>query len=189
MARASHVPAVGARTTGFPLPEPFTRRNAGLENRWVSDERGSSPARGGTFMQKGVGFRWIVGTVGIFGSIAPAEAQTPNANTKFDGTYAFVSGTKVNETFHHGAGQCPNIETMGIGPLIIVKGQVKYVVGAAGPNEGTIDAQGQITTEGMNPRSLTKIDGTGKINGDGTINLRSVGWFCDQDLVWRRANK
>jgi hypothetical protein len=50
---------------------------------------------------------------GIFSLFATAEAQTPalsTATTAFDGTYAFVSSTKVTETYMSVTGrmgQCP----------------------------------------------------------------------------------
>ena len=50
-------------------------------------------------MQKNIGWLWIVG---FFGLVPAANAQTaaPSAaNTQFDGNYAFVSATKVNETY------------------------------------------------------------------------------------------
>jgi hypothetical protein len=50
-------------------------------------------------MRKEIIWLW---TIGFFGLLAAADAQTaspPAANTQFDGTYAFVSATTVNETF------------------------------------------------------------------------------------------
>ena len=41
-------------------------------------------------------------TLGLFAYLAAANAQTPSPPTpvtKYDGTYAFVSSTKVNETY------------------------------------------------------------------------------------------
>jgi hypothetical protein len=49
-------------------------------------------------MQKRIGWFWIIG---FFGLLAAADAQTPSppaVTTQFDGTYAFVSATKLNET-------------------------------------------------------------------------------------------
>jgi hypothetical protein len=46
-------------------------------------------------------FCMVVGG-GIFRLVVAADAQTPSppaANTQFDGTYAFVSSTRVNETY------------------------------------------------------------------------------------------
>jgi hypothetical protein len=48
-------------------------------------------------MQKHFVWLWLVG---FFGLVVAADAQTPSssaANTQFDGTYAFVSSTRVNE--------------------------------------------------------------------------------------------
>jgi hypothetical protein len=49
-------------------------------------------------MQKHVG---LICLGGFFRLVAAADAQTaspPAASTQFDGTYAFVSSTKMNET-------------------------------------------------------------------------------------------
>jgi hypothetical protein len=48
-------------------------------------------------MQKHFVWLWVVGFL-----VVATDAQTPSlpaANTQFDGTYAFVSSTRVNETY------------------------------------------------------------------------------------------
>ena len=87
-------------------------------------------------MRKWIGWLWIVG---LFGLVAAAGAQTPSppaATTQFDGTYAFVSATKVSETYTTGATEhiirCGDY-TAG-GPLTIVNGRAYY--------EGTVGSQG-----------------------------------------------
>jgi hypothetical protein len=73
-------------------------------------------------MYKAVGLMWIAG---FFGLLAAADAQTPSpsaATTQFDGTYAFVSATTLNETFMAGGtrpGQCPERKAAS---LTIVRG-------------------------------------------------------------------
>jgi hypothetical protein len=70
---------------------------------------------------------WCI--VGFFGLVGAATAQTPltpAATTQFDGTYAFVSATTLNQTFMAGGtrpGQCPERKA---GPLTIVRGQARY---------------------------------------------------------------
>ena len=78
-------------------------------------------------MQTHIGWLWIVG---FFGLLAAANAQTalrPAANTQFDGTYAFVSSTKVNETsrdFKNRELQCPDRSA---GALTILNGAARYM--------------------------------------------------------------
>src|SRR5260370_41595816 len=68
------------------------------------------PNVGGKYMQNHMG--WL-GRIGFCGLVGAANAQTPSpatATTQFDGTYAPVSATTLNETFMAGGtrqGQCP----------------------------------------------------------------------------------
>ena len=65
-------------------------------------------------------------SVGFVGLLAAANAQTSSsasASTQFDGTYAFVSSAKVNETWmswDSRMGRCQDLQT--VRPLIIAKG-------------------------------------------------------------------
>jgi len=131
----------------------------------------------------------IPGLIGLAFVVTAGAAPPPNTPTtaKFDGTYAFVSSTSLNETSKHGRGQCVSSGT--ISPLTIANGQVRYSASdgvTLTDFEGFVNVQGQFTTRGTNPVSGTAISGYGKINGDGTIYLRWIGWFCDFDLVWKR---
>ena len=111
--------------------------------------------------------------------------NTP-ATEKFDGTYAFISSTQLYATFKHGTGQCGSVTAS---ELTIVDGKVRFFAGNGGVNgvaEGAVDARGQLTTISSNPFSGTTITGYGQVNGDGSISLRSTGWFCDQDFVWKK---
>jgi hypothetical protein len=94
----------------------------------------------------------LLGAVGFFGLIATAHAQTaprPTASTQFDGTYAFVSATTLNETYLAGGtrlGQCPERKAES---LTIVRGQTQYssrrVNGPARLKlEGTVGSQGEL---------------------------------------------
>ena len=79
-------------------------------------------------MQKHFVWLWLVG---FFGLVVAADAQTPSssaANTQFGGTYAFVSSTRVNETYtvtgSNRFGQCGKMRRLG--PLTIVNGQARF---------------------------------------------------------------
>jgi hypothetical protein len=50
-------------------------------------------------MQKQVGWLWIAGPFGFLGAAHAQSVSPPAANTQFDGTYAFISATKLNEPF------------------------------------------------------------------------------------------
>jgi hypothetical protein len=73
-------------------------------------------------MQKHIGWFCIVGFVAM---LTTANAQNPSPATaisQFDGTYAFVSSTKVDQTYTNRNGpmlQCPDFQ---LGPLTIANG-------------------------------------------------------------------
>jgi hypothetical protein len=103
-------------------------KDIGLVSRWVARYPVKSEVK---HMQKHIGWFWMIG---FFGLIATADAQTaspPAASTQFDGTYAFVSRTKMNETYavtrSNRIGQCGGT---GKGnhrrPLTIASGQAQY---------------------------------------------------------------
>jgi len=50
-------------------------------------------------MQKHVGWLWIIGFFGLTAAATARAPSPPAATTQFDGTYAFVSATRVNETY------------------------------------------------------------------------------------------
>jgi hypothetical protein len=109
--------------------------------RGGDEERDAYPAGKGKHMQKHVVWLWAVG---FFGLLAAADAQTPSppaATTEFDGTYAFVSSAKVNETYYAWGstriGQCGDLSPRG--PLTIVNGHARY-----NRQEGTVGPQGEL---------------------------------------------
>src|SRR5215472_5319785 len=135
---------------------------------------------------------WVIGFFGLFGAANAQTPSSPAAGTQFDGTYAFVSSTKVNETYMQTKtariGQCGN----GIvGPLSIVNGQARY----SGPNrdfEGTVGPQGELVMR----RHEEPVNGgetpgrgaatNGKIDSNGTARSRQVGGWRSHDLTWQR---
>jgi hypothetical protein len=139
-------------------------------------------------MQKQVEWLWVFG---FFGWFAAANAQTPSppaANTQFDGTYAFVSGTKVDETYAalgtNRIGQCPERR---VGSLVIVKGQARLP-----PFEGTAGPQGELMMRNNGtPLKWGDQPGDewiiyGRIGGNGTIRARETRCWCRWDLTWQK---
>ena len=121
-------------------------------------------------MQKRVGWLWIVG---IFGFSAAAIAQAPSsstAGTKFDGTYAFVSSTKVNETYMTtGTAHIKRCrDLLPRSPLTIVDGHARYDL-----QEGTVGSQGELATRylptlGNKDWLPSEIITRGRIDGNGS---------------------
>jgi hypothetical protein len=71
----------------------------------------------------------LISVIGLFASLAAADAQTPpppTAGAAFDGTYRLVSSARVNQTFmtrKAQVGQCPDRRP---GPLTVKQGQARY---------------------------------------------------------------
>jgi hypothetical protein len=141
-------------------------------------------------MQKHVGWLWIAG---FFGLVAAADAQTPSppaATTQFDGTYAFVSSTGVNETYRTPSGrmgQCQ--EGSAPRPLVIVQGQARLL-----KYGGTVGPQGELTMR-RDPEPAPKagwgspgieITIRGWIDATGTVRARQVGSGCGYELIWQK---
>ena len=141
--------------------------------------------------------------IAFFGLLAAAKAQTPSppiASTQYDGTYAFVSSTKVNETQTTGRGQmkpCFEIRRT-VGPLTIMNGQARLAGwgrNRASGFDGTVGPQGELR---MRLRS-TPINGgedagveemiNGRIDATGTIRARQANYWCSHDLIWQKTSK
>lgn len=140
-------------------------------------------------MKKYIWWLWLIL---FFGLLAAANAQTPSPLppvTKFDGTYAFISATKVNETYttritNH-IRQCRDRKAAS--PLTIVNGHAHLLL-----YEGTVGSHGELamrntpapvkfgTTPGV------EITISGKIDADGTVHARQIANSCSYDLVWRK---
>jgi hypothetical protein len=152
-------------------------------------------------MQKSIGWAWIVGFLGF---LAAANAQTsppPTSGTQFDGTYGFVSATRVNETYtrwSHRVGQCA--ENVKVGPLTVANGQARYSGSGrltATGFEGTVGSQGELAmrlastpaTRGAGASPGVEITTHGRIDGSGTVSARQMGYLCSYDLVWRKESK
>jgi hypothetical protein len=134
-----------------------------------------------------------------FGFLAAAgsSAQTETAatgNTQFDGSYAFVSATKLNESFTTTATahirQCPNWG--GPGRLLILNGHAQYPGGKPPIYDGIVGPHGELmmrssatpVVRGESPGVERTI--TGIIESAGTIHARMVGYYCSFDLIWHK---
>ena len=153
-------------------------------------------------MQKNVG--WL-SVAGFFSLLAAADAQNPSSptpGTQFDGTYGFVSATRVNETYAttrtHRVGQCA--ERLKVGPLTVVNGRAQYSgfgrLTEAG-FDGTIGSQGELAmrlastpaTRGAGASPGVEITTRGRIDGSGTVSARQMGYLCSYDVIWRKESK
>ena len=144
-------------------------------------------------MQKHIGWLWIVGFFCLLGA---SDAQTPSppaANRQFDGTYAFVSSTQVNETyrdFHNRELQCR--AARGAGPLTIANGQARYTGLGGREFEGTVGPRGELAMRSTAAAAVKKdwlpgeVIVSGRIDDQGTIRARRTGWYCRYDFIWVR---
>ena len=132
-------------------------------------------------------------------TIAAARPPYTSTTTMFDATYSFASSTMLTEAFKHDTGRCDSVTTVA-SPLTIENGtvsyQVRYLVrtGDAGAVfGGVVDAQGRLSIKGqltiMRTNSVSEISGYGNVRRDGSINMRLISWYCDQDLVWQKRGK
>ncbi len=146
-------------------------------------------------MQNRGGWLWVVG---ILGFSAAANAQAPPASaagTRFDGTYAFVSSTKVNEAYTGSARMIQCLDRKA-GPLTIVNGQAQYSgFGLRTPYEftGTVGSKGELAMQSAaapvirGDRPGIEIIVQGRIDGNGTVSARQIGNLCSYDFIWQKV--
>jgi len=132
--------------------------------------------------------------VGLFGLVVAADAETqssPTAVTQFDGTYALVSATKVNETWM-------SAEVAGIrlcrdrkaGSLIITKGQARL-----GVFEGTVGPHGEVEMRHADFMSSEPgLPGPerviyGRIDANGMVRAREITLSCNYDFIWQKVSR
>jgi hypothetical protein len=145
-------------------------------------------------MQKRIGRLWVVG---IFGFSAAAIAQTlpsSTVGTRFDGTYAFVSSSKVNETYtsHITEHLQRCLDRSPPRPLVIVNGHARLF-----RYGGTVGAQGELLMQrdpepwgrGAGSSVGVEVIISGRIDNDGTVRARQTGYYCSYDLIWRKMPK
>jgi hypothetical protein len=146
-------------------------------------------------MQQSIPWLWLVG---VFGFSAVALAQTPAQPpvSAYDGTYAFVSATKVNETYAvTGTNRIVQCTDRRVGPLTIVNGQARYSYNRQCGHEleGTVGSQGELAmrlaTPGRTASSWFEVITHGRIDGNGTVSARQINNRCNYDLIWRKKSK
>jgi opacity protein-like surface antigen len=131
--------------------------------------------------------------------LAATEAPpAATAGTRFDGTYAFVSSTKLDEAyFSTGSTHVRPCPDRPMGPLTVVNGRARsYGFGrsTAAGYEGTVGSQGELAMR-LNPQPNTGIMSTiernlvGSIDGNGTIKARETSYACRRDLIWQKQSK
>lgn len=146
-------------------------------------------------MQNGIG--WL-SLAACFGLAVAADAQTPlsqTAGSQFDGTYAFVSSTKLTEMYTVPNGRmrpCPDFTA---GPLTIERGQARFsAIFASSPVhmdfEGTVGSQGELGMRSLAPdllrEDIAERGLRGRIDGTGTVRAHLTGRWCNYDYVWRK---
>jgi hypothetical protein len=138
---------------------------------------------------------WVFG---ILGYSAAAMAQTPpasTADTKFDGTYAFLSSTKLDETYTTRSGRMGQCADRIAGPITIVNGQARYSGSGrlrSREFEGMVGSQGELAMRANVPAAGDSVIGItlyGRIDGNGTVTARQSGSSCSYDFVWQKEAK
>ena len=145
-------------------------------------------------MRNSVGWLWIIG---LFGFLAAANAQAPSpsgAGTRFDGTYALVSSTKVTPTYRTRGGQMGQCADRTAGPLTVAQGQARYQTETGFALQGPVGPQGQLamrslTPPGSNGYQPLDIIVSGNIDNTGTARARQISNSCSYDFVWRKQPK
>jgi hypothetical protein len=135
-------------------------------------------------MPKGTGSLFLVG---FFGLAVAADAQThlsQTAGSQFDGTYAFVSSTKLTETFTLPSGQMLTCPDWTAGPLTIVRGQARFTTTLLVHFEGTVGSQGELGMSSVQPGPTRVV--SGKIVDSRMVRARLYGVPCNYDYVWRK---
>ena len=139
----------------------------------------------------------LLSGIGFFGLVVAADAQTQLSSTagdtRFDGAYAFVSSTKLNETYLTGPGghmgQCQDLQT--VTPLVITNGQARRDGNLR--FEGTVGSQGELAMRATDPpvgwhgvQPGYEFSVNGMIDANGMVRARLTGRRCSYDLVFRK---
>jgi hypothetical protein len=132
--------------------------------------------------------------IGCFGVVAVAHAQTPAptpTGTQYDGTYAFVSSTKLNATYRTRGGLMGACSDRTTGPLTISQGQAQYTTVTGVHLTGTVGPQGGLAlralqTPGSNGYQPLDIIVSGNIDPTGTVRARQTANSCSYEFTWRK---
>jgi hypothetical protein len=161
-------------------------------------------------MRSGIPALCVVALMGCAAAEAPSvpmPAVTPmlttveappaaTAGTRFDGTYAFVSSTKLSETWFSTLTThvrlCPDRP---MGPLTIVNSRARsYGFGrwTAAGFEGTVGPRGELAMRLLpqpNKSNVEERNLLGRIDGNGTVKAREFAYSCRRDLTWQKQFK
>ena len=132
----------------------------------------------------------LAGVLGSAQSLAQI-AYVTNATSQFDGTYGFVSGTALNETYRTTGtarmGRCRNPRYEG--PLTIVNGQARYTSATGYQLEGTVGSRGELEMRSItagNKSVIIQIETRGWVDDKGTASAQQVSIWCSFNLLWRK---
>src|SRR5215469_123375 len=134
---------------------------------------------------------WILG---LYRSLAVANAQTPPAPTAFDGTYRPVSWTKANAMYTDKTGRTAPCPDRRPGPLHIANGEVRYTTASGYKLRGTVGPQGQLTLGLVAPGNARSagaqplnVNTSGQIDNAGTARAHQNGASCSYDFAWQKG--
>jgi hypothetical protein len=134
----------------------------------------------------------LLAVVGLFGLIASASAQTTAAaaGSAFDGTYRFVSATKVRAMYTSSKGDMAPCPDRTPGPLTIAQGQARYTTETGYQLQGAVAPNGQlamrllpVSTGGSRPLEM---DATGSIDPEGMADVHQRANACSYVFVWQK---
>jgi hypothetical protein len=144
-------------------------------------------------MQKSVGWLWVVGFFGLLAAAANAQTPPPStAGPTFDGTYALVSSTKVNQAYTTRGGrlfQCPPLSA---GPLTVAQGRASYTTATGHQLTGTVGPQGQLAMGSVAAPSSgggyrpVETNVRGSVEANGYARARQMGNSCSYDFLWQK---
>ena len=120
-------------------------------------------------------------------SAAVAQAQPASPNAAFDGTYRFLSSTKVNPMYTKKgvSAPCPDRTP---GPLTIAAGAARYTTASGYDVSGAVGPHGELALKVVvagDSRPL-ELDATGDIDANGKAHARQRGPSCSYDFVWQK---
>jgi hypothetical protein len=127
---------------------------------------------------------------------ATAQTLLPTPLTKYDGTYAFVSTSNVNEW--NGPVHVRRCGPMGKStPLVIIDAHAEYTTHSGYLVEGTVGPRGELSMR-YPPEPEGKHGGItpglerpvyGQIDSNGTVRARQIGNRCSHDMIWPKQPK
>lgn len=139
----------------------------------------------------------ISGLAGALAACAATQAPAPvppapsSADTRFDGTYAFVSSTQLNASYRTRGGLMGTCENRTTGPLTISQGRAQYITTTGVHLTGTVAPDGSLSLRSLTPPGSNgfqplDIIVSGAIDPGGTARARQIANSCSYEFVWRK---